>query len=47
MLQLQMLLKFFLYKWIRVGAHSLEQRVIQEVHGLPMRKVFIHLLCDS
>jgi hypothetical protein len=42
-----MLLKFFLYKRLGVGAYLLEQRVSQQLHGLPMKKTFFRLLCDS
>jgi hypothetical protein len=42
-----MLLKFFLYKRLGVGAYLLEKRGIHDVHGQPMRKTFFSLLCDS
>jgi hypothetical protein len=42
-----MLLKLFLYKRLGVGGYLLEKRSIHEVHGLPMRKTFSSLLCDS
>jgi hypothetical protein len=40
-----MLLKFFLYTWRGVGEYLLEQRSIQEVRGLPMRKTFFNEFC--
>jgi hypothetical protein len=42
-----MLFKFFLYKRLGMGASLLEKGGIHEVHGLPMRKTFFALLCDS
>jgi hypothetical protein len=42
-----MLLKFFVYKQLGVGAYLLEKRGIHEIHGLPMRKTLFSLLRDS
>jgi hypothetical protein len=42
-----MLLRFFLYKRLGVGAYLFEHRVSQAVHRLTMRKQFFCLLCDS
>jgi hypothetical protein len=41
-----MLLKFFLYKQLGVGAYLLEQHVGQQLHRLSMRKIIFRLLCD-